>query len=689
MPRTIVLAYSGGLDTSIIVPWLKENYDARVICVAADIGQGADELARRAREGDRLGRRRVLRRRSARGVRRATSSSRRSRAGAIYNRKYLLGTSMARPLIAQASGRGRAPRRRRCARARLHRQGQRSGSLRADLRGASRRTCRSSRRGASGTSAAARTRSPTRPRTASRSPRRKEKIYSRDAQPLAPLARGRHPRGSERRAAGRSCSCSPRDPTHAPDDAGRRRHRLRAGHAGVGQRRDARRRSRSSPTLNAIGGKHGVGRVDLVEDRLVGMKSRGVYETPGGTLLYTAHSELEQLVLDRRTLAAKDLIAPRYADLVYEGRWWTTEREAYDAFVNVTQERVTGTVTLRLYKGCDRRRRPRERARAVRRALRHLRRGRRLPAERRRRLHPPLRAAGARARPQGSGAARPRRLASVPRSGRSAVGSPELTLADRMTRRIAAPRPAAKSHKLWGGRFGAGPTPAFDALNNSIGIDFRLWPFDIRLSKAWAVALWGAGVLTLDESKAHRARARRRRRAARRAASSRSPSDEDVHTLIDRLLHEEIGDVASKLHTGRSRNDQVATATRLWSMDAVQRARQRRARASAGDARPGARALETALMPSYTHMQRAIPVSAAHWMLSHFWPLERDRARLARRAALGRGAAARLRRRRWLRLSHLARAASGKPRLRRHLAELHRRRQRSRLRRRGAVHRRR
>src|SRR5438045_7138781 len=103
--------------------------------------------------------------------------------------------------------------------------------------------------------------------------------------------------------------------------------------------------------LNTIGGRHGIGRIDLVEDRMVGMKSRGVYETPGGTLLYTAHSELEQLVLDRRTLSAKDVIAPRYADLVYEGRWWTTEREAYDAFVNATQERLTGTVTLRLYKG--------------------------------------------------------------------------------------------------------------------------------------------------------------------------------------------------------------------------------------------------------------------------------------------------------------------------------------------------
>jgi argininosuccinate synthase len=103
--------------------------------------------------------------------------------------------------------------------------------------------------------------------------------------------------------------------------------------------------------LNAIGGRHGIGRADIVEDRLVGMKSRGVYETPGGTLLYTAHSELEMLVLDRRTLSAKDLIAPRYADLVYEGRWWTTEREAYDAFVNVTQQRVSGSVTLRCFRG--------------------------------------------------------------------------------------------------------------------------------------------------------------------------------------------------------------------------------------------------------------------------------------------------------------------------------------------------
>jgi argininosuccinate synthase len=89
----------------------------------------------------------------------------------------------------------------------------------------------------------------------------------------------------------------------------------------------------------------------VVEDRLVGMKSRGIYETPGGTVLRIAHRELEQLVLDRRTLALKDALAPRYADLVYEGRWWTPEREALDALVDVTQRPVTGVVRVRLFKG--------------------------------------------------------------------------------------------------------------------------------------------------------------------------------------------------------------------------------------------------------------------------------------------------------------------------------------------------
>src|SRR5204862_221125 len=104
-------------------------------------------------------------------------------------------------------------------------------------------------------------------------------------------------------------------------------------------------------SLNATAGEHGVGRADVVEDRLVGMKSRGVYETPAGTLLHAAHRELEQLVLDRRTLRLKDELALRYADLVYDGRWWTPERDALDAAVASTQKRVTGAVRLKLFKG--------------------------------------------------------------------------------------------------------------------------------------------------------------------------------------------------------------------------------------------------------------------------------------------------------------------------------------------------
>ena len=183
------------------------------------------------------------------------------------------------------------------------------------------------------------------------------------------------------------------------------------------------------------------------------------------------------------------------------------------------------------------------------------------------------------------------------------------------------------SHKLWGGRFSTPTAAALEALNRSITTDFRLWPFDINLSSAWAVALWGAGVLTLEES---RQIERGLAAVGDKLAAGAQPiaSDEDVHTLIDRLLHEEVGDVASKLHTGRSRNDQVATATRLWSMDACTKL-DAAARALQQVMLDHATALQEALMPAYTHMQRAQPVSAAHWMLSHFWPLERDRARIA------------------------------------------------------------
>jgi len=183
------------------------------------------------------------------------------------------------------------------------------------------------------------------------------------------------------------------------------------------------------------------------------------------------------------------------------------------------------------------------------------------------------------------------------------------------------------THKLWGGRFAGGPSPLLDAINRSIGTDFRLWPHDVRLSKAWALALGHAGVLTMDESDALQ---QGLDRVGQRLADGAQPiaTDEDIHTMIDRLLHEEAGSVASKLHTGRSRNDQVATASRLWTMAAC-----RRLDAAIRELQRAlltqAETLTGAILPAYTHLQRAQPVSGAHWLLSHFWPLDRDRKRLA------------------------------------------------------------
>ncbi|HEY8175735.1 MAG TPA: argininosuccinate synthase [Gemmatimonadaceae bacterium] len=347
MPRTIVLAYSGGLDTSIIVPWLREHYDARIICVAADIGQGQAEL-----QG-------VREKAIASGAEECFVEDLRFefvndfifptlRAGAIYNRKYLLGTSMARPLIAR---RQVEVARRLGADALAHGcTGKGNDQVRFELTYASfapdlpviapwREWNIRSREDALAYAAA----------HGIQVAATKEKIYSRDAN----LWHLSHEGGVLEDPA----AAPPADlfmitssPENAPDVPEMVVIEFDRG-TPVAVNGESLSPVELLTALNQIGGRNGVGIIDLVEDRLVGMKSRGVYETPGGSLLYAAHSELEQLVLDRRTLSAKDLIAPRYADLVYEGRWWTTEREAYDAFVGVTQERVTGTVSLKLYKG--------------------------------------------------------------------------------------------------------------------------------------------------------------------------------------------------------------------------------------------------------------------------------------------------------------------------------------------------
>src|SRR5438132_13308522 len=203
---------------------------------------------------------------------------------------------------------------------------------------------------------------------------------------------------------------------------------------------------------------------------------------------------------------------------------------------------------------------------------------------------------------------------------------------------------APEPHKLWGGRFASPPAAALEALNRSVDVDFRLWPHDLRLSRAWVLGLREAKVLTSAEAQCL-IEGLEKVGDLISAGATPEPSDEDVHTMIDRLLHHAVGDVASKLHTGRSRNDQVATATRLWSRNACD-GLLRSLKGLQSVLLEKAEGLRDATMPAYTHLQRAQPVSAAHWILAHFWALQRDtvRIRSARRAAdvlpLGSGAIA-------------------------------------------------
>lgn len=343
----IVLGYSGGLDTSVIVSWLRENYGADVICMAADVGQrgGVGKLAAKA---------------FATGASAFFGEDLKEefvgdyafpvlRAGAVYSRKYLLGTAMARPLI---SRRMVEVARRTGADALAHGcTGKGNDQLRFEVSFAAlapdlkvvapwREWDIDSREDALAYARA---------RGICLDGIDQEKLYSRDEN-LWHISHEGGPLEDPANAPGPDVYVWTTDPTDAPDTP----HELELGfEAGVPVTVDGRALSPMAllHELNEMGSAHGVGRADVIEDRVVGIKSRGVYETPGGTILLTALQELEQLVLSRRCLGLKDELAPRYADLVYEGRWWTPEREALDAMVDSMMTHVSGTVRLRLYKG--------------------------------------------------------------------------------------------------------------------------------------------------------------------------------------------------------------------------------------------------------------------------------------------------------------------------------------------------
>ncbi|HEU5467540.1 MAG TPA: argininosuccinate synthase, partial [Gemmatimonadales bacterium] len=330
MGPLVVLAYSGGLDTSAILPWLRDTYGARVLCFAADVGQGGGELHGLVEKAKRSG-----------AVDCVIEDLREPfvkdfvfptlKAGAIYARTYLLGTSMARPITAAHQV---AAARRAGAQALAHGcTGKGNDQVRFELTYAA-------------LAPDLQVIAPWREWTFKG---REELIAYVKANNIPIQATLEKPYSTDRNLwhcsheggiledpsleAPEHIFVMTRDPITAPDQP----QIVQIGFdAGIPVTVDGEALSpvKLLEVLNEIAGEHGIGRADVVEDRLVGMKSRGVYETPGGTLLYAAHRELEQLVLDRRTLKMKDELALHYADLVYDGRWWTPEREALDAAVN-------------------------------------------------------------------------------------------------------------------------------------------------------------------------------------------------------------------------------------------------------------------------------------------------------------------------------------------------------------------
>ncbi len=346
--KKIVLAYSGGLDTSVILPWLKETYGYDVIAFAAELGQG-DELQGIKKKAMATG-----------AVKCIVKDLRKElvedyiwpmlKSGAVYENNYLLGTSIARPLIAKhqveiaqqegavavahgATGKGNDQVRFELTFLALDPTLEIIAPWKDDNFELTSREA--------AVDYAKKRKIPI--------DQSKKKIYSRDRNIWHISHEG----------------ADLEDPWNEPKDGlfvmskpvsktPDKADYVEIGfEEGVPVKLNGKRVGgvKMIEELNVIGGKHGVGQDDLVENRLVGMKSRGVYETPGGTILMTAHKAIETLTLDRETMHYKQQVALKYAELVYYGQWFCGLREAIDAFVNVTQKNVTGTVRLKLFKG--------------------------------------------------------------------------------------------------------------------------------------------------------------------------------------------------------------------------------------------------------------------------------------------------------------------------------------------------
>ena len=349
MKEKIILAYSGGLDTTAIIPWLKENFDYDVICVCVNCGQ-SDEL-------DGLEERALSTGASKLYIENVIDEFCDDyimpcvKAGAVYENKYLLGTSMARPLIAKrlveiarkegataichgATGKGNDQIRFELGIKALAPDLKIIAAWRSDKWNMSSRQeeidyCR-----AHGIHL---------PFSADSSYSRDRNIWHISHEGLELEDPANEPNYGHLLVLGVT-------PQQAPD---KETEITMTFERGVPKTLNGKKMKVSEiiAELNKLGGANGIGIVDIVENRVVGMKSRGVYETPGGTILMAAHEQLEELILDRETMEAKKNVGNKLAQVVYEGKWFTPLREALCAFVDVTQEYVTGEVKLKLYKG--------------------------------------------------------------------------------------------------------------------------------------------------------------------------------------------------------------------------------------------------------------------------------------------------------------------------------------------------
>ncbi|MCI8623581.1 MAG: argininosuccinate synthase [Provencibacterium sp.] len=345
--KKVVLAYSGGLDTSIIIPWLKENYGCEVIAVAADVGQG-QELSGLEEKAKKTGASKLY----IEDLKKVFVDEYiipTMQAGAVYEQQYLLGTSFARPIIAKriveiAKAEGADAIAHGCT-------GKGNDQVRFEL-----------------------TIKAFAPEMDIIAPWRTWELRSRDDEIDYAEARGiplsinRETNYSKDKNLWHLSheGLDLEDPANEPDyekilELGVSPEKAPDKPAyltlhfekGVPVMLDGKAIDSVEliEKLNELGGANGVGIVDMVENRLVGMKSRGVYETPGGTILYKAHQALETITLDRDTQHYKELVAQKFSELVYYGQWFTPLREALSAFVDSTQQTVTGDVRLKLYKG--------------------------------------------------------------------------------------------------------------------------------------------------------------------------------------------------------------------------------------------------------------------------------------------------------------------------------------------------